>query len=112
MSEAFAASGPTQPIERTAPQVQHPWALAIGGLLSMAAANGIDRFIYTPILPAMAEAIRNHADQMPEGAWDDMSPSTVMNYYGAHFDELNPGEAMRDGRVLASGIPYSRKEVA
>jgi len=61
---------------------------------------------------AMAEAIRNHADQMPEGAWDDMSPSTVMNYYGAHFDELNPGEAMRDGRVLASGIPYSRKEVA
>jgi predicted MFS family arabinose efflux permease len=36
---------------------QHPWALAIGGLLSMAAANGIDRFIYTPILPLMVEAL-------------------------------------------------------
>ena len=34
-----------------------PWPLAIGGLLSMAAANGIDRFIYTPILPVMAEGL-------------------------------------------------------
>jgi predicted MFS family arabinose efflux permease len=64
MSEAsFAASGPAQPIERTALKAQHPWALAIGGLLSMAAANGIDRFIYTPILPVMAEALRLTASQ-------------------------------------------------
>jgi len=34
-----------------------PWPLAIGGALSMASANGIDRFIYTPILPVMAQAL-------------------------------------------------------
>jgi len=33
------------------------WPLAIGGALSMAAANGIDRFIYTPILPVMVQAV-------------------------------------------------------
>ncbi|HSW22345.1 MAG TPA: YbfB/YjiJ family MFS transporter [Burkholderiaceae bacterium] len=43
--------------------MQNPWALAIGGLLSMAAANGIDRFIYTPILPVMAEALGWTASQ-------------------------------------------------
>lgn len=60
----------------------------------------------------MAEAIRNHADQMPEGAWDDMSPSTVMEYYGARFHELRPGDAMRDDSLIASAVPYDRKEVA
>ncbi|HSW21829.1 MAG TPA: YbfB/YjiJ family MFS transporter [Burkholderiaceae bacterium] len=37
--------------------------MAIGGLLSMAAANGIDRFIYTPILPVMTEALGWTASQ-------------------------------------------------
>jgi predicted MFS family arabinose efflux permease len=45
-------------VESPLAPVQHPWALAIGGLLSMAAANGIDRFIYTPILPVMVDALR------------------------------------------------------
>jgi predicted MFS family arabinose efflux permease len=34
-----------------------PWRLAIGGLLAFAAALGIGRFVYTPILPFMAEEI-------------------------------------------------------
>jgi predicted MFS family arabinose efflux permease len=57
------APSSSQPMQSPAAPVQHPWALAIGGLLSMAAANGIDRFIYTPILPVMAEALQLTASQ-------------------------------------------------
>ena len=44
-------------------RLDRPWALALGGALSMAAANGIDRFIYTPILPIMMEALGLSAGQ-------------------------------------------------
>src|SRR5690242_6460323 len=33
-----------------------PMRLAIAGMLTMATALGVDRFVYTPILPVMAEA--------------------------------------------------------
>src|ERR1700677_1414483 len=36
---------------------------AIGGLIAMAAALGIGRFVYTPILPAMTEALGLSATQ-------------------------------------------------
>ena len=35
-----------------------PVALATGGLVALAAAIGIGRFVYTPILPVMAEALQ------------------------------------------------------
>ena len=45
------------PIETPESRLERPWALTIVGLLSMAAANGINRFIYTPILPVMLETL-------------------------------------------------------
>ncbi len=47
MTTTLSANGPAD----------RPVLLAFGGLLSLAAAIGIGRFIYTPILPFMAEAL-------------------------------------------------------
>ena len=70
LSETSAA-----PLDKT-PQTlsQHPWLVAIAGMVAMASAMGIGRFAFTPLLPMM---LHDGRITLTQGSWLAMS-----NYIG------------------------------
>ena len=52
-----------------------PFALALGGLVALAAAVGIGRFVYTPILPFMLEDLG-----MTKGAAGLLASANFLGY--------------------------------
>lgn len=57
------------------PETPRPWLLALGGLVALAAAVGIGRFVYTPILPLMVEDLG-----MTKGAAGLLASANFLGY--------------------------------
>lgn len=56
-------------------ETQRPISLAVGGLVALATAVGIGRFVYTPILPLMAEDLA-----MTKGAAGILASANLLGY--------------------------------
>jgi MFS family permease len=82
-------------------QFDRSLALACGGVAAMAAALGIGRFVYTPILLAMLGAL----------GWSKSDAGLVAsaNFLGYFVGALLAGRPVRAVREFSRGIPDRRR---
>lgn len=80
------------------PVAQHPWAVALSGLVALAIAMGIGRFAFTPILPMMQQ---DSGLSVTDGGW--LASANYLGYLvgalGAMRVHARPGFAVRGGLV-------------
>lgn len=79
-----------------------PFHLALGGLVAMAAALGIGRFVYTPILPPMAEALA-----LSKGEAGLLASSNFVGYLAGALAAAMPWFKGRPRRALLAFLALS-----
>jgi predicted MFS family arabinose efflux permease len=79
-----------------------PLQLALGGLIAMAAALGIGRFVYTPILPPMAEALA-----LSKGQAGLLAASNFVGYLAGALAAAMPWFKRRPRRALLAFLALS-----
>lgn len=80
----------------------NPRLLAVGGLITLAAAVGIGRFIYTPILPPMAEAL-----QLTQGEAGLIASANFVGYLAGALAAASARELARPRGWLLAALAAS-----
>ena len=80
-----------------------PRLLAIGGLIAMASAIGIGRFIYTPILPPMAEGL-----QLTKGEAGLIAAANFVGYLVGALAAASARRSAQSARLVAGGARRER----
>lgn len=79
-----------------------PRLLALGGLIAMASAIGIGRFVYTPILPPMAEALH-----LAKGEAGLIASANFIGYLAGALAAASPGGRSNPRRWLLAALAVS-----
>src|SRR4029077_6299759 len=103
LTPIFQCDGPKHaPTMNKSPLTLAPLTLAIGGLLAMAAGIGIGRFVYTPILPPMIEAL--HLSKSEAGL---IASVNFVGYFLGGLVAAMPGPAGSRRRWLLGALAIS-----